>query len=168
MAENKELIFDGELTPNALNFSSFFSGASFIYLKSSDAPDWSQTGDFTEIDVDLLVTVEPNVKRRVPLELNYASTRELIRIPSEFSDPKCLVELVFQASFAANLEVWAVSVPVPENDVDLVEEFERLRALVNLVLFLVGGPSLPSLPGIPSPDALPNVDWFPALPGSNP
>lgn len=157
-----EEIYSGTLTANVQNVSTFFSGADFIYLKSSDHGDWSVSGDFTEIDFDLLVTVEPGIKRRVPLE-SFASTREILRVPDEYSRSGWLMEVVLQASFSAQLSVFAVSAET-ESDIDeIVEQVKIIKALVDIVLLFLGVPSLPSLPGAPDLPALPAGNYFPAI-----
>lgn len=163
MAQIEE-IFSGSLTANAQNNSAFFSGAEFLFLKSSDHGDWSVTGDFTEIDFDLLVTVQPNVKRRIPLGV-YASTREVIAIPEEFSRSGLLMEVVMQASFAANLQVFAVRTSEPVTLPELEEQIRVIKALIDIVLLFLGVPNLPSLPGAPDLPQLPAGQWFNSLPG---
>jgi hypothetical protein len=155
-------IYNDTLTANAQNVSAFFSGADFIYLKSSDHGDWSISGDFTEVDFDLLVTLEPGIKRRVPLE-SFASTRELLRVPDEYSRSGLLMEVVIQASFSAQLSVFAVSAKT-ESDIDeIVEQVKIIKALVDIVMLFLGVPSLPALPGAPDLPALPAGNFFPAI-----
>jgi hypothetical protein len=113
-------IWNGPLTANSLNYSSYFSDADFIYLKPSQGDDWSISGEFIEIDCDLLVTVAPDVKRRIPLGAGFVSTREVLLIPKEVADSGLLMELALQASFVVDIIVVACSnqivlnpVPVP-------------------------------------------------------
>lgn len=159
-----EQVFNGTLAPNSQNFSTFFAEADFLFLKSSDHADWSVSGDFTEIDFDLLITVEPGVKRRIPLEA-YASTREILRVPDEFSRSGLLLEVVMQASFSAQLSVYAVSAETETDIDDIVETVKVIKALIDIVLLFLGVPNLPQLPGAPPLPALPAGQWFPALPG---
>jgi hypothetical protein len=113
-------IWNGPLTANSLNYSSYFSDADFIYLKPVQGDDWSISGEFIEIDCDLLVTVAPGVKRRIPLGAGFVSTREVLIIPKEIADSGLLLELVLQASFVVDVVAVACSnqivlnpVPVP-------------------------------------------------------
>lgn len=162
MADIEE-IYSGNLTANSQNNSAFFSGAEFLFIKSSDHPDWSVSGDFTEIDFDLLVTVQPNIKRRIPLGV-YASTREVIAIPEEYTRSGLLLEVVMQASFTANIQLFAVSttqlVTLPEID----EQVKVIKALLDIILLSLGVSNLPTLPGAPDLPELPAGDWFSNLP----
>lgn len=159
-----EEVYSGNLTANAQNVSTFFSGADFLFLKSSDHADWSISGDFTEIDFDLLITVQAGIKRRVPLE-SLANTREILRVPDEYSRSGLLLEVVMQASFSAQLSVFAVSAETEQDIDDVVEQVKIIKALVDILLLFLGVPSLPQLPGAPPLPALPGGNWFPSLPG---
>lgn len=163
MADIEE-IYSGNLTANAQNNSAFFSGAEFLFIKSSDHPDWSVSGDFTEIDFDLLITVQPNIKRRIPLGV-YASTREVIAIPKEFTRSELLMEVVMQASFTANIQLFAVRTFEPVTLPEIDEQIKVLKALIDIILLNLGVSTLPQLPGAPDLPALPAGDWFPNLPG---
>lgn len=132
-----EVIFEGSLIENALNYSSFFRNAEFIFIEWTEKPDWSQSGDFVEIDGDLLITVAPGVKRQVKL-FTYLSTRDAIAIPAEYSQSGFLMELVLQSSFSVALKIYVVT---PETPVNLPELAETVSAILNLL----NGNVLPTL-----------------------
>jgi hypothetical protein len=94
---------------------------------------------------------------------SFASTRELLRVPDEYSRSGFLMEVVMQASFSAQLSVFAVSAET-ETDIDeIVEQVKIIKALVDIVMLFLGVPSLPALPGAPDLPALPAGNFFPAI-----
>ena len=131
-------IWEGTLAENALNYSAFFSSADFIYCTYPDRPDWSQSGDFVAIDGDLLITVAPGVKRRIDL-FSFLSSREVVRIPEEFSRSNFLMEVVLQASFPVNVSLFAVSPVVPLDD-----RIEQIYEAINTIIPLLNDLVLPT------------------------
>lgn len=98
-------IYSGPLAQNAQNYSDFFTGAKLLWLEF-EGGEWSQDGEFVEVDGDLLITVADGVKRRVDL-FNYVSSREIVTVPEEIANSGLLCELVLQSSFSVNLRVHA-------------------------------------------------------------
>ena len=141
MAYTSSLVWDGTLTENALNFSSFFQYAEFIFVKWASRPDWSAEGDAIEIDGDLLITLEPGVKRRISL-FTYLESSSVVAIPEEYSRSGFLMELVLQASFAANIQVYIVR---PE---EAPVDYEQLTDTVSDILSALNGNVIPLLNSI--------------------
>ena len=135
MAERKTLIFDGSLTENSINYSDFFERADFLYITSSSVGDWSQTGEFVEIDFDLLLTLEDGIKRRIPLPERYLSTREVARIPVEYTRTGCLLEVALQASYSVDVKVWAV---IEAEKFDYPARLDKIEQLLEAILAGVG------------------------------
>lgn len=135
MGERKTLIFDGALTEDTVNLSDFFERADYLYATSESVGDWSQTGEFVEVDFDLLITLEDGVKRRVPVNERYLSTREVVRIPQEYSRSGCLLEVALQASFSVDLKLWAV---IESEKFDYPVRFDDLEQLLESILLAVG------------------------------
>lgn len=98
-------IYNATLTENSQNYSDFFTGAKLLWLEF-EGGEWSQDGEFVEVDGDLLITVADGVKRRVDL-FDYVSSREIVTIPQEIAESGLLCELVLQASFAVSLCAFA-------------------------------------------------------------
>lgn len=135
MGERKTLIFDGSLAEDSVNFSDFFEQADYLYATSDSVGDWSVTGEFVEVDFDLLMTLEGGVKRRVPLPEAFLSTRELFRIPKEYVRSGCLFEVALQASFSVDLKLWAVR---EADKHDLPARFDELERLIGEIELVTG------------------------------
>lgn len=157
-----EPVWDGQLAENALNYSVFFQYAEFIFVKWPSKPDWSVEGDAIEIDGDLLVTLEPGVKRRIDL-FDYLETSSTIAIPYEYSRSGFLMELVMQSSFSVNLQIFIVK-PANANG-NTIDWWDTAQTLFN-VSEALNGNVLPILQNILR--ALPSGNLLPATNFSNP
>jgi len=172
-------IYNATLTENSQNYSDFFTGAKLLWLEL-DGGEWSQNGEFVEVDGDLLITVADGVKRRVDL-FDYVSSREIVTIPQEIAESGLLCELVLQASFSVSLRVvaWfdvASSCPTACELQEQLAEIQAVQAAIaanqlaqnagliagfaatGLALApITGGASIPALPGAVAPALAPGV-----------